>query len=277
MKTSQQINLAVPENWNQLNKKQLRQLCRMIAHGISPSYRRQQLFMLWAGIQALPGKMVDHLGQTFYLFRKKRSLFYLSVEDYTYFLRRIDFASGRSELTRQLLPRLWAPFGWLHGPSNKLYNITYNEFIHAEAAFNRYMADGKNINHLNALCAVLYRQAVMSKKSKYYTGDVREGFNDFNYMQRARRFRFVPLWQRIAVFMFYSGSREALYQAHTYLRDEATIGEDHSSDLDKHRQLINTLNQGDLTRNKSIMQSPVWDVMGMLNSMVKQYKQITKK
>ena len=272
------VRLNVPENWNDLLVEQLRYLCRLIAKGINPSYRRQLIFMAWAGIKSLPSRFVDEAGQHFYLFRCKKQFFYLSVEDYAFFLRKIDFCSGRSELSKQLIPHVWSLHRKLYGPASKLYNLTYNEWIHAESCFNRYLADNKNMSHLNALCAVLYRPGNgINPSSIEYKGDSREAFSDFIYLQRARWFRFVPLWQKVAIFLFYAGSRDALYNAHNDLKENTTIGEDKTSDIEKHRNLITSLTNGDVTKNHQVLKSNVWDVFAILNNMVQQFKKMNKK
>ncbi len=272
------VMLQAPEHWNDLTFKQLRYLCRTIAAGLNPLYRRQLIFMIWTGIKSLPAKFVDEAGQTFYLFRRRRQFFYLSVEDYAFFLRKIDFCTGRSELTKQLMPHIWALHRKLYGPSSKIYNLTYNEWVHAESCFNRYLNDNKNVNHLNALCAVLYRPGNgIHPDSIEFSGDRREEFNDYVYLKRAQWFRWVPMWQKVAIFLFYTGSREALNNAHLNLKENTTIGEDHTSDIEKHRTLVNNLTQGDVTKNNQVLKSKVWDVFAMLDSQVAQIKKISKK
>lgn len=271
------LNLTSPESWNELTLPQLRALCRIIASGTDPAYRQQLIFMRWTGIRALPVSRL-HDGIRFYLYLKGRTPFWMSVDTYRVFLQRIAFSMQRSELSNQLLPCVRSLHRRLHGPGKKLFNLTYGEFIHAEAAYNRYLSHPADISHLNALCAVLYRPGNgIPKGSLRFKGDRREAFNDFNYMHRAGWFNRVPLWQRIAIFLFYTGSREALYAAHDALRENTTVGDDHRSDIEKHRELVNTLNQGDVTKTEAVYQANLWSVFGTLNSLAVQNKKLMKK
>jgi len=272
------INLQAPENWNELTLPQLRTLCRLIASGIDPTYRRQLVFMRWTGIRALPWSKTTSDGARAYLYRKGRRLFWMTVDTYRVFLQRIDFCGQRSELSNQLLPHVRSLHRKLYGPGRKLYNLNYDEFIHSEAAYNRYLQHPTDLHHLNALCAVLYRPGNgINPKASNFTGDRREPFNDYVYMQRASWFNKVALWKRIAIFLYYSGSREALYEAHEALRENVTIGDDFRSDIEKHRELVNTLNQGDVTKTQAVYHSSLWDVFGTLNNLVIQNKKLQKR
>lgn len=272
------VELSAPKSWNELNLKQLRMLARMIARGVTPAYRRQLLFMAWTGIRTKNSSFTDEFNQRYYLYQKGKRFFYLSVPEYASLLRKVDFIQEPSRLHTQLLPSVWLLWHKHYGPSNKLFNISYDEFLHAEAAFKRYVSNMQHTEHLNTLCAVLYRPGNgINPKSEQWQGDARIAFNDYSYQRRARLWKWVPVWQKVAVFLFYNGCREALYESHKALREESTIGENKTSDLEKHRQLINTLNQGDITKNKAIIKAPLWDVMAMLNHLVEQNKKLRKK
>jgi hypothetical protein len=273
------IDLHTPEKWNDLTAKQLEVLCRMIASGINPMYQRQLIFQSFTQIKPLPKFYTDQDGKTFYLFKHRptKKQFYLCVDDYAWYLKKIDFTSEHSQLSKQLLPVVKSIITKLHGPATKLFNVKYGEFIHAESCFNRYLQT-KDIKDLNALCAVLYRKASGVKETDAnYDGDLRIAFNDYVYMHDAKRFKYVSVWKKIAIFMFYTGAREAMYLAHPHLQENATIGEDHTSDIEKHRALVNTLNNNDVTKNKAIYDSPVWDIFSMLDRMVEQYQKTVKK
>lgn len=272
------INIELPDSWNKLNFNQLRFICRAIGKGLNPLFLRQLAFIRFANLKALRHSYVDQDGLRYYLWlqRNTKQFFWLSVQSYTLFLRQLDFMGKESKLSNQLLPVVRILGRKYYGPARKLFNLTYNEFIHSELCFNRYL-DSKNIKDLNTLCAVLYRQSNgISPHSDNYQGDQRKPFNDFLYIRQAKRWRLVPLWKRIAIFLYYSGSREELYQAHSNLRQSSSVGQTQKSDMDQHRALINTLNQGDITKNKQVLQSLVWDVMAMLDRMIEQQNQLKK-
>lgn len=274
------IDLQLPQSWNELSPAQLRYLCRLIASGLNPWYLRQKVFLHLAGLKALNNKFIDDQGDVFYLFKhlKSKSFVYIKVEDYAWYVKQIDWVKSESGLSAQLFP-VFKVLGVvpLYGPSRMLFNLSYAEFVHAESCLNRYLQT-KKPEALNQLCAVLYRPGNgLSPKSENYKGDRRKAFNEYTYTRPNWLIRMLPLWFKVAVFLFYAGAREAMYQQHLNLRENATVGEDRSTDLEKHRRLINTLNQGDVTKNAQIQQTPLWDVFAMLDRMVEQYNQIKKK
>jgi hypothetical protein len=277
---SDTIALFIPEDWNSLSLPQLRQLCRLIAKAVPHDYRRQILFCHWSGIRMLPHNELDANGMKRFLFfhLKLKKRFFLSLPDFVSFLHRLDFTHDEPSLTIQLMPSLRASWRRLYGPSSSLFNISYGEFIHAEACYNRYISSN-DVNDLNSLCAVLYRPSNgVRPRSIHFEGDRREIFNDFIYPDRGRWLRRVPRWRRIAIFLFYSGCRQALFQAHPMMNRR--VESDQLLDvneIDLHRRMINTLNKGDITKNKRVLDSLAWDVFAMLDSMIENVQKMQEK
>jgi len=274
------IDLKIPTSWNQCTAAQIRFLCRLIAAGLNPWYMRQKVFMQFGCLKAINHRYLDDNGTPYYLFKHlpTKQFCYISLPDYSFYLRQIDWTQRESELSEQLFPSIKV-LGMikLYGPSKKIFNLTYGEFVHAESCFNRYVHT-KKAEALIDLCALLYRPGSgISPLSDEYKGDRRKDFNEYTYTRHRWMIKLLPAWFVVYAFLYYTGSREAMYAAHQHLKESVSIGEDRSSDLDKHRRLVNSLNQGDITKNQLIWQTPVWDAFAMIDRMIEQHKQITRK
>lgn len=274
--TKKIINIQVPESWEQLSRKQYILICKMQAAGINPFYKRQLLFMQWGGIKPLAHSYTTEDGECFHLFKKGKDAFYLSVEIYAGMLRRLDFLENPLKLNSQLLPVIKLHGAKLYGPSNKLYNLTYNEFVHAEAAFSMLrdneLSNKQRNEYLNRLCAILYRRGNnLSERSPLWRGDKRRPFNDYHYVRQARHWSKAAAWKKTAIFNYYAGAREFMLSKHKRLREKPSANTTHARvNMNEFRRLLNIINQGDITKNKEILHTPIWDVLFMLNALAEQ-------
>ena len=128
-----------------------------------------------------------------------------------------DFVLEELTLTAQLLPWVRLPGwrGWLGrrwwGPRESLRNVSFAEFIFADAYFVAY-ARGQEPAHLNQLVAVLYRpqRRPYRPRAAAYGGDRRENFNEHLVAPRATCFAALDLTEKLAVFTWYRGCRQQL-------------------------------------------------------------------
>lgn len=128
-----------------------------------------------------------------------------------------DFVLESVGLTAQLLADVWVP-GWRHwlcgrywGPRESLRNVSFAEFIFADAYFVAY-AKGQEPAHLDLLVAVLYRpqRRPYRPRAADYGGDRRQDFNEHLVPPRARALTQLPREQKLAVLTWYRGCRQQL-------------------------------------------------------------------
>ena len=130
-----------------------------------------------------------------------------------------DFLLDEVTLTAQLLPWLRLP-GWRHwlrprywGPRESLRNVSFAEFIFADAYFVAWAAQ-QNPAYLDQLVAVCYRPQRRPYRpgAAGYGGDRREDFNEHLVPGRARCFAALPKAEKLAVATWYRGCRQQLEQ-----------------------------------------------------------------
>ena len=268
------LDLKIPTSWNQLTRSQLLFVCRLFLRQITEHHFRLLVFLRFSGVKALPRQIIAD--QVFYFFRKGRVRFSLSVPELHYFTSATDFLLSDSQLSRNILPRFRILLRRFYGPANKCYNISFLEFLHAEAVVYRFHVTRK-ISCLRQLCAILYRPAARHLSIRDGHADKREPFNDFVYQGRSRWFRFLSPAKLYAVYICYIGCRNALMKAHPRLfSGEQTVSSSPVNPVESIRKLMFQLNQGDVTKNPQIQQMQVWEAFYQLEQMIIQGEEIRK-
>lgn len=191
---------AVAETWNELTRPQLLGVLGVL---YSPNATEQQLrIRLLAVLLGVPLALVVVSFTAVQI---------LEIQWLT------DFVLASGNLTAQLLPALRVP-GWRYwlrrrywGPRESLRNVSFGEFIFADAYFVAY-ATGHNPDYLDLLVAVLYRPQrwPYRPRAANYGGDRRQDFNEYLVRQRAAHLTHLPLEQKLAVLTWYRGCRQQL-------------------------------------------------------------------
>lgn len=274
------INLHIPA-WNELTLKQLLFVCKLFRQKLEANCFKLRAFLFLSGVKALPRKIIKD--QVYWEFIKGKQHFWLTPEELSWHLHAVNFLTENCRLTQNILPVIRVGFWRSFGPLKACRNISWKEFIHAEAQFYGFSQakPDKKIDYLNRLCAVLYRpqRSDYHPMSPRYDGDRRELFNDFVYPRRAKWFNLVSLNKRYAVYVFYSGCKNAMIEAHpkTFKGGSVVSSEAPKSPVESLIKLVHELNQGDVTKNEAIYNVPAWDVLDMIESMLEKQKKNPKK
>lgn len=261
------LNLTVPTGWNKLTAKQLLKVSGLFLAKLEFEEFRLRIFLYLSGVKALPKKVVKD--QVYWLFNKGKTEFMMDRQELAWLLHSVEFLTVDSRLTVNKFTRIWLPIGRVFGPTEKCYSITYLEFIHAEAALYAYQQTSK-VEHLNHLCAILYRP---QKKDYHplrpdFDGDRREPFNDFIYRHRAKWFNFVSIRKRFAIYLFYTGCRNELMDSFKNLFSGSSVSSDPVNPVKSLRKIIHDLNMGDLTKNETIYKMQVWEAFEHLEHLI---------
>ena len=270
------LDLKMPVKWNDLTSKQLLYVCELYLLNLTELKFKTWVFLNFTGVKALPKQIIAD--RVYYFFKKKRTRFSLTAEEFHWFLHSADFLLSDSHLTKNLFPQIRIFNKRFFGPSNSCYNISVHEFMFAEKMIDLFHVS-KDKKYLRKLCAILYRQQKKNynPKSPDFNGDRRETFNDFTFERRARLFRFLSAKKQYAVYIFYIGCRNALIEKHPYLFNSASVSSETSKTGENLKNLLVILNQGDITRNKEILKSQIWEAFSQLNELARQNKQNSKK
>jgi hypothetical protein len=257
------LDLKMPASWDELTAAQLLFVCRLFLQNLSEHEFRLRVFLKFTGTRALPQRVIaEHV---YYFFRHGKTRFSLTVDELHWFLQSANFLLSEVQLNHNHLPVIRL-FGLnFHGPRAKGYNISYLEYVHAEAAVFAWHKTQKP-EHLQKLCAILYRPSVKSKVyySPDWNGDPRIPFNDFAFQRRARFFRLIPKAKLMAVYLFYQGLKNALAKAHPGVFSKVTVSSEPANPVESLKQIVFELNGGDITRNAEITRKPVWEIFDQL-------------
>jgi len=268
------LDLKIPTQWNQLTRSQLLFVCRLFVRQVTEHQFKLLVFLRFTGVKALPRRIIAD--QVFYFFRKGRVKFSLSIPELHYFTSAANYLLSDSQLTRNILPRFRILWRCFHGPANKCYNISFLEFLHAEAVIYRFHVT-RRMSCLRHLCAILYRPAARSSFIRNGQADKREPFNDFVYIKRSRWFRMLSPAKLYGVYIFYIGCRNALMKAHPRLFSGGTeVSSTPVNPVESIKKLMFELNQGDVTKNPQIQQMQVWEAFYQLEQMIIQGEEIRK-
>jgi hypothetical protein len=273
-----EISLHLPK-WNELTRTQLIYICKLFRSRLDQNTFRLKAFLKLTDVKAMPKKIEKD--QVYWAFKKGKEIFWLTDFELTWFLRAVNYLTDNCKLTVNLFPSLLIGLRRYWGPCRECRNLSWKEFIHSEGqffAYNNSKPERKQF-YLNMLCAVLYRpqRADYHPMSPDYNGDRRQPFNDFIYPGRAKWFRLLAIDKRYAVYTFYAGCRNAMVEAHPLtFKSGGVSSEAPQSPVKGLIQLVTDLNQGDVTKNEQILNSPAWDVLDLLERTIEKQKPVKK-
>jgi hypothetical protein len=186
---------TAPGSFNELSKEQLLHIIALLHSRLNKiSYQMKVLFTLVSF--------------------KKKDLKGVNAEHLYDMLALTDFTLTKINLTKNLLPEIKVNGITLHGPSDRLSNIIFIEFIKAEKYYIDY-AKTNNEASLNKLVAILYRpqRIDISATDPKFDGDIRERYNDHFIESRSAvgsPLAGVPINIKRAIFFFYQSCRESI-------------------------------------------------------------------
>ena len=184
------------ERWSEVKKANFVPLVRTLYLGMKQPEARYQIPIL-----------CTTMPQAHYLALEEVQAALLLAE-FDYLLDFVDLPSQwqveKLEI-RHILSGQYLPLQVLHGPSDKLKNLTFEEFIFVESFFDAY-AKSENQQKLDQFCAILFRPR---KGNKDKTGDVREPFNPHSVDRRAAYIANIPFEIKQSILLNYIGCKAA--------------------------------------------------------------------
>ncbi|WP_022821917.1 hypothetical protein [Hymenobacter norwichensis] len=194
----------VADTWNALPRKQLLEVVRHLY----AKHRTETDLRLWllSVLLDVPLALVIHFTDV-----QVAQLLWLT-----------DFLLEENSLTEQKLGSVQLP-AWrdplrrtFYGPREHFRNMSFAEFIFADAYFVRYSQDRSQVAMLDKLVAVLYRpqRRNYDPNSPEFGGDRREDFNEHLLEKRVFMLEALPSTEKLAIYTWYAGCRKALEYAY---------------------------------------------------------------
>lgn len=186
------------EKWSDLNEKQFLPLVRALNQRVSDPAVGFMIPLLCSNIpkaeyQAFEQVQALQLTQTFEFVETFTDL------PFKWLIPKLEIARFKKHESYQLL----LPKTTLYGPAEKLKNLTFEEFMYAEAFLDAYNKSRKEEN-LNKFVAILFRKKARNATA---TGDAREPFNQHTVEARAQIIAHLDPGTKQAVILNYIGCK----------------------------------------------------------------------
>lgn len=252
----------MPKTWNELSLQQLQSVTKCLLQKLSKTRFRVEMLRIFTDLLILQ-KPHTYRNRTPHFLVKfpHHEQCFLSADTIRDMGATFDWLTEPSDLHAQLLPVVKVGFKKYYGPADTLTNITFNEYISANELYTVYMAT-KNEKFLNQFIAALYRL----EDKKYipndpnFSGDRREPFNPFTLEKRAVKIAKLDDVSKTIILLYYTGCRRELQR-----RFPDVFNGEESSDPKKGipglAGLVSRLNNGDATKNESIRNSMLYDIL----------------
>ncbi len=272
----------LPRKWQELNRKQIKAVCRLIPYAQSDQALSIMLLCYFTGLSL---KTLD-IPQDFSfgsdellhrLYHKKTGHFLANTADINQMISALDFMFAYTDKRKTLAPKFIINHfpvlrnrycKSLHGPGAGLSTITFKEFIRLESLLERIDTDTVSEN---LFYAVLYRprDKTVKPSSRDFNGDFRIPFNDYQLHKLSTHTAKLHRWQKTYIRLFYQGCRDFLSRKF----DKAFAATDKVDDtpkttFEKLNDLVVQLANKDLTKISTIRDSMLYDVLSQLNHIV---------
>lgn len=164
-----------------------------------------------------------------------------------------------SRLTKNPVPDMNFHGSSWPGPSDRLFNITFEEYIFSETNYMNYLKSGDD-KDLDKLIATLYRpqDPKWNFNMDHYQGDSRVPFNSHTIDARAKSIKRYPKDAKMAIVLFYQGCKNFLADQFPHVFERSA---DNKPNPLGFLALVDALTDGDVTKTESVRKSLLYDIM----------------
>lgn len=179
------INLKTPESWNDLNIRQLKKIAAILHANLSGVFFDYRMFIALLGVR-------------WWQFVKKwKALKTIRNVGFSSLKEHYNWLYSSCSLTT-FIPTIKTKSKTLHAPADRIYNLTVNEFSHADDLYLGWFKT-QDFEYLQYLAAVLYRE--IGKDGK------RVAFDKTELEARAKYLSKIDQQTLLAISLSYQGSR----------------------------------------------------------------------
>lgn len=242
------LNITLPTKWSDLTPSQVARVAACLS---SNGDRVEQLILLAADLADLKIRdtIVHSDGSTAYTFyhRDRGNLLFTS-EHVLSIVEALSWVDG--EISPMAAPEL----DGCKTPDSRLYGVTVEQYITADAAYNHYV-ETRDMDALRMCAAALYPRHLFTSDSV-----------------RAEARRMARLdGQLSGVFLWFTGAKKFLADKFPYIFSSGGGGEPISG-AEIMLSLLSSVNGGDVTKNEQLKSSELHEVFYELNMKIKNSK-----
>ena len=278
-------SFAIPSNWDELSNEQLKSIVSQFYSGANEAQLKLKALLTILKARVLIKNPVLHEQQILHKIKLGRQKAWLSDVQLKAMTDKLSFLTAKyetetgapaytldSSLTVNLFDQFRHKRNMYYGPEEKLFNITFGEYITAETNYLRYIKT-KNNQDLDKLVATLYRRQLKSYKPNALTntGDRREPFNDHLVNGRAAKLKKLDNIIKIGILLYYQGCRKFISNQFPDVFKKSTSG--FTSTVPGMLGLVDALTGEDVTKTEEVRSSMLYDVLIRLQKAAERHEQ----
>lgn len=266
-------SISIPQKWDELTKQQLLAIVRAFRMGWSDFEFKVATIIEFLKLSIGSEKSITKQSEVLHHFKsKKNKEFWLSDRQLVSLAHTCEFLTTQkktkdgqhvyslnSDLTKNLIPDFKHRLKKYFGPDDRLFNVVFEEYLEADNHFLAFSKSGE-VNDLDKLVATLYREKSRkhNPNKTNYKGDLRQVFNNNLVKPRAKRISKLDEKIKWAILLYYQGCRRflALNFPHVFDSPKGSSEKGYGP-----LSLIDALTGDDVTKNKAVRTSYLYDVM----------------
>jgi hypothetical protein len=265
----------LPSSWDELTRDNVFTLVRFLNTSQTETSLKLKILIAFLKLKLYKKDPIldpeDKKTLLYFVYHKGSKPFLISSQQLTDLLPALDFLFETitekdkeykvisSRLTKNPVPDLkWHGNPW-PGPSEKLFNITFEEYIFSETNYINYLKS-RDDKDLDKLIATLYRpqDPKYSVTDPFHQGDSRLPFNSHTIDARAKDIEKYPKDPKMAIVLFYQGCKTFLASQFPHVFERASDSKPNPLGF---LALVDALTDGDVTKTESVRKSLLYDIM----------------
>jgi hypothetical protein len=235
----------LPSAWHELTLQQIYAVSKLFILNNGATDFVVRFFMAITGWKLLHKKEVSENEKTWYWFNaKEKGKFLVDGDVYASLIKNLEWITSEIKLI-SVLPE----FGPFKPVDVRLYEVSLDEYLFLDSAFSAFVKT-KQKKYLNRMLSIVYR----TKK---------ETWNNNILDKKARWFWLVPFYKKYVIFLWYVGLKDFLKCEYPFVWQSSGSGEiSHAQAI---LNLLSSLNNGDVTKNKELLKTHVHEAFYELN------------
>lgn len=235
----------LPRSWHELTLKQIYAVSKLFIRNNGAKDFVVRFFMAITGWKLRRKKEVTEFGKSWYFFKAKgKSKFLVDGDLYADFVKSLEWIVSEINLI-SVLPE----FGFFKPVDVRLYEVTLDEYLFLDSAFSAYVKT-KQKKYLNRMLAIAYRT-----KGEQWNSNILD--------KKARWFWLVPFYKKYVIFIWFVGLKNWLKTEYPFIWQNS--GSSEISHAQAILNLLSSLNNGDVTKNKELLKTHVHEAFYELN------------
>lgn len=241
------LHITLPSKWSDLSAQQVQRVAYYRQSQLSETEYLVRLAAEFADLKPRGSRVTESGEMEYRFYHRDRGNVWLSAEDMALVADALRWTTGDPE------PMAAPPLDGYTVPDSSLYGISLEQFITADTACAAYIRL-KDERALRVMTAALYP---------------RRAFDPDSLEAEARRLANWPMWQLMAVLMWFCGAKKALCKKYPYV---FSTGDDAAAPIQGDELmmgLLSSLNDGRVADNEQIRRIDIHEALFEVNRKIK--------